>query len=76
MRRKLQECRWTVGQGFYYENLCFINQIEGGDEWLAIRNDLSFESFSFEGYLQSGTFDHLIERLLAATDDQLKRLAY
>lgn len=22
---------WQLGQGFYYLNLCFINQVDGGD---------------------------------------------
>ena len=28
-------------------NLCFINRVDGGDEWLAIQENTSFESISF-----------------------------
>lgn len=43
---KLYAGNWCLGQAFYYKNLCFINQVDGGDEWLVIRDDLSFESAS------------------------------
>ena len=28
---------WSLGQAFYYKDLCLINQINGGDEWLVIK---------------------------------------
>jgi hypothetical protein len=67
---------WCLGQGFFYENLCFINQVASGDEWLTIRNDLPFESFTFAKIIRRGKFPELIERLFKATDDQLRNLTY
>ena len=34
---------WMLGQPFYFKNLCFINQINAGDEWLVIRDGIAFE---------------------------------
>jgi hypothetical protein len=35
---------WCLGQAFYHQNICLINQIDGGDEWLVIKDDVPFES--------------------------------
>src|SRR6202042_1564420 len=31
---KFEHGNWSLGQAFYVGNLCFINQVDGGDEWL------------------------------------------
>tara|TARA_Y100000310_G_scaffold340935_1_gene438407 strand:+ start:344 stop:820 length:477 start_codon:yes stop_codon:yes gene_type:complete len=62
---------------FIFQNFCFINQQNGGSEWLCIRGDLSFESLSgacFEN--ERGEFDRFISRITKATDQELKSLAY
>jgi hypothetical protein len=37
----LEECLgytdWPFGTAFYYRDLRFINQVDGGDEWLTIK---------------------------------------
>ncbi len=38
---------WCLGQAFTLGDLCFINQVEAGDEWLAIKRDTPFDSISF-----------------------------
>jgi len=43
---KLNQGNWCNGQAFYYKNFCFINQVNGGDEWLVIRGNIAFESIS------------------------------
>lgn len=35
---------WCLGQGFYWRNQCWINQVGGGDEWLVIKDEIAFES--------------------------------
>jgi hypothetical protein len=64
-----------LGQPFYYKNLCFINQINAGDEWLVIRDDLEFESLtaSAMGY---ENFKHWVECILNTTNEQLRNLEY
>lgn len=66
---------WCLGQGFYYKNLCFINQIDGGDEWLTIKDDYAFESISF-GSIREGRFYDLIEKLQNANAIACKNLTY
>lgn len=67
---------WCLGQGFYYRNLCFINQIDGGDEWLTIKDDYAFESITFAGIIGDGHFETYIQRLLVATQAQCIDLTY
>lgn len=70
---------WSVGSAFYYGRLCFINQVDGGDEWVVIRGDIKFESVSCGAIIRSqgeNAMKELIERFLVATDEQLKRLDY
>lgn len=43
---KLEHGNWSVGSAFYYKDLAFINQVDGGDEWKVIRGDKAFESWS------------------------------
>ena len=72
---ELTKANWVLGQPFYYQNLCFINQINAGDEFLVIRDTIEFESitasaFSFE------KFSQWIERVFKASEKQLKELNY
>jgi hypothetical protein len=48
---KFAHGNWSLGQAFVRDDLCFINQVDGGDEWLAIRRDRSFESISWGAVL-------------------------
>jgi len=70
---------WCLGAAFYYKNICFINQIHTGDEWLVIRDKIAFESLSALAVLkQEGEqgIRNFIEDVLVATRDQLKTLDY
>jgi hypothetical protein len=67
---------WCLGQGFYFQNLCFINQIDGGDEWLTIKDDYAFESITFRGIIKKGEFEAYVQRLLNATKEQCINLEY
>jgi hypothetical protein len=44
---KFAQGNWRLGQAFYRGDLCFIQQQDGGDKWLAIKQDTPFESISF-----------------------------
>ncbi|KQY83743.1 hypothetical protein ASD24_29490 [Paenibacillus sp. Root52] len=77
--QKLHFSNWCLGQAFYYKNLCFINQIEGGSEWLVIRDDIEFESWSCSYVIREDgeqVFINQVNRMLAATDDQLRKRNY
>lgn len=67
---------WAIGTAFYYRDLCFINQVEGGDEWLTIRHGIAFESMTLSPSIEDGSFASLVQRLLAATREQCQRLEY
>jgi len=67
---------WCIGQAFYYKNICFINQVNGGDEWLVIRDDIPFESFNCCNIIDAGEFDDYIIRIERASPEQLKSLEY
>jgi hypothetical protein len=76
LKEKLGHGNWCLGQGFYYLNLCFINQVDGGDEWLTIKDDYDFESCTFSIIIEEGTFESYINRFLQATKEQCLNLEY
>jgi len=76
LQEKLSHTGWCLGQGFFFQNLCFINQIDGGDEWLTIKDDYDFESITFSGFIKTGEFPRLIQRLLAASKEDCIHLTY
>ena len=72
---ELIQGNWVLGQPFYYKDLCFINQVNGSDEFLVIRKNIEFESitpsaFSFE------KFKKWLKRVFKASDKQLTMLEY
>jgi hypothetical protein len=76
---KFEHGNWCTGQAFFVGNLCFINQVNGGDEWLTIKDGTPFESISF-GYIikHKGTEEaqKLIDDIRASTVEQCKNLEY
>lgn len=72
---KLREGSWCVGTAFYLGNLAFINQVDGGDEWLVIRGAVPFESIT--AHLMSlDEFRDWYMRVMQASDKDLKSLSY
>jgi hypothetical protein len=67
---------WAIGTAFYYRDLCFIQQVEGGDEWLTIRHGIAFESMTLNPSIEDGSFASLVRRLLTASTEQCQRLEY
>ena len=76
LEERIGHGNWAVGTAFYYRDLCFIQQVEGGDEWLTIRHGIGFESITFGPIIESGEFASLVRRLLAASERQCQRLEY
>lgn len=76
---KLDHGNWCTGTGFYYRNMAFINQVGGGDEWLVIRGDIVFESWSCGYVIEKHGPDYFATQLyqmLNATDEQVRHLDY
>lgn len=76
LTEKFLHGNWCLGAAFYLGNLCFINQVNAGDEWLTIRNDIPFESITMMPTIRASGLPDLIERFKAATDEQLNSLKY
>ena len=71
----LTQGNWILGQPFYFQNLCFVNQINAGDEWLVIRDGIAFESLT-AGAMEYEEFKDWIECVFKATEEDLRRLDY
>lgn len=76
MEERIGHANWSLGTAFYYRDLCFINQVEGGDEWLTIRHGIAFESISVLPFIERGEFASLVRRLLAASKERCQTLKY
>ena len=76
LKEKIKRGNWQLGCAFYLGDLCFINQINGGDEWLTIKQDKPFDSFTFERIIEDGEFEGYIARMQSATAEQCHKLEY
>jgi hypothetical protein len=66
---------WSLGNAFYLGNLCFIQQVDGGDEWLGIKENVAFESASCAAMIAAGTFRDFLSDVQGATLEQCASLA-
>jgi hypothetical protein len=73
---RLSHGNWCLGQAFFFGDLCFIQQVGGGDEWLVIKHNVAFESASCGHMIAHGTFADFLSRIGAATLEQCASLAY
>ena len=70
---------WCLGQAFYRGDVCFINQSNGGDEWLVIKQDTPFESISFGRVIDAKgreAAQAILDRIRAASVAQCRALTY
>lgn len=78
---------WAIRQGFIYESIAFINQINGGDEWWTIKKFpdgkiIAFESMSMKRMIEDHGEDgekylaDLMAQLIKATKEQCEKLEY
>ena len=70
-----QHGNWCLGDAPYYQNVCFINQDDGGSEYLVIRDGQAFESLTAIRYSLEKLTD-FIRRVQRATPEQLRKLEY
>lgn len=66
---------WCLGQAFYCGDICLINQVNGGDEWLVIKGYTSFESFTCEA-LGRERLLKAFHDIKEATEEQCRALEY
>jgi len=50
LRKYFAMGNWGLGSSVIYKNLCFMNQINGGDEWLVIKQFKNGIAKAFESY--------------------------
>jgi hypothetical protein len=72
---------WSLNTAFIYKNLVFINQDNGGDEWLTLKQFedgevIAFESLTARLIIEKGEFEQLIDRMLKASKEQCEKLEY
>lgn len=76
---KFRHGNWSLGSAFTLGNLCFIQQVDGGDEWLTIKEDVAFESLSCGWIIEHHGEPYLIamiEAIQRASKEACKRLDY
>ncbi len=72
---------WCLGQAFALEDICFINQVNGGDEWLTIKGSTSFDSITMKTDRETQEeaeqrLRETVEAIRQSTEIQCKRLEY
>ena len=76
---KFRQGNWSLGSAFTLGNLCFIQQEDGGDEWLTIKEDLAFESMSCGWMIRhrgEAYFVAIVEAIQRASKDDCRMLHY
>ena len=69
LKKFFEHSNWCLGQAVIFRNLCFIQQVNGGDEWLTIKKfkneTKDFESISFERIINENPkeFEKYIKKL-------------
>jgi hypothetical protein len=80
LQRFFEHGNWGIRAGVQYQDLIFVNQVNGGDEWWTLKIDgeklVPFESVTFCLIIQRGEFRDYVRRLRAATPEQCRRLDY
>lgn len=72
---------WAIRQGVVYDDLAFVQQVDGGDEWWTLKKTedgyLDFESISFRFFTKDEhEFSRFITSMQMATPEQCRHLEY
>lgn len=75
---KLSYGNWCLAEAFFIDNICFMNQSSSGwGEWLAIRDEIAFESISFNPERTPVEWwEEFIKDVKRSSEEQLKTLKY
>ena len=83
LREHFGRGNWAIRQGVVFDDLAFINQSNGGDEWWTLKRDgegwVAFESTSFAYIIEAkgrAAFETLVRSMQLATPAQCKTLDY
>lgn len=78
----LEEGNWSIRQGIIYQDLAFIQQVDGGDEWWTLKRTdegwLEFESLSAGMIINRDPqeFKEMVGCMNRATSKQCRHLNY
>jgi len=79
LMEKFRQGNWSLGSAFTLGDLCFIQQDDGGDEWLTIKQDVAFESMSCGWMIKhrgEAYFIAIVEAIQRASKEDCKKLRY
>lgn len=91
LREAFRQGNWSIRQGFLYDDLAFVNQVDGGDEWWTLKRVgregaasdwLDFESWSFRTLAEERAHDgkdpfaNAIRSMQMASPEQCRKLDY
>ena len=83
LREHFGRGNWAIRQGVVFDDLAFINQANGGDEWWTLKRDgeewVAFESTSFAYVIEAkgrAAFETLVRSMQLATPAQCMTLDY
>lgn len=76
LKARLSHGNWCLGSAFYLGDLCFIEQVGGGDEWLVIKENVAFESASCGRMIATGTFADFLSQIQTATVEECASFTY
>ena len=85
MMTKLIHGNWATGVAFAYRDQCWINQVDGSDEWLVIKGTCAFESVTacavahekecplfIKGVSDSNRLGNMIEKIANFTEEEIR----
>jgi hypothetical protein len=82
LERYFEHGNWSIRNGIVYDDLAFVNQSNGGDEWWTLKYDsekncyVNFESMNFTPSIKSGEFKGLISDMQTASVSECVNLEY
>lgn len=72
--QKFEHGNWAARTGFVLDDLAFVEQVGGGNEWLALRRDeqvwQTFESISFGHMIEKNGTEHCREYIFNLQNEQ------
>lgn len=84
LRKAICYGNWAIRQGFIYQRIALINQVNGGDEWWTLKKFedeeiIAFESLSLKRMIEDhddGYLEDFMAQLMKATKEQCRKLEY
>lgn len=82
LKKFFKHGNWCLGDSVIFKDFCFMQQVNGGDEWMVCKYDkdtnsaFSFESWSCGRMIEDKTFSKELRAIQKATNENLRHLKY